>query len=136
MNTTTKTCNDHELANYIGTKLIKAKVLTRGEFHDLAGTTLPAGEDGDDEGFLVVHIGYAPNLPGYEGYVSWLSKAQFVKAYHRTDGLSFGLAVEAVRKGKKIARAGWAASKHLASNDAAWTVTKADILAEDWKVVS
>ena len=31
----------------------------------------------------------------------------FEAAYRRTDGLSFGLALEAAKKGMRIARAGW-----------------------------
>ena len=42
-----------------------------------------------------------------DGYLSWSPKAVFEKAYHETTGLSFGLAIEAAKMGKKIARAGW-----------------------------
>ena len=42
-----------------------------------------------------------------DGYLSWSPKAAFEKAYRETTGLSFGLAIEAAKMGKKIARAGW-----------------------------
>ena len=42
-----------------------------------------------------------------DGYTSWSPKAVFEKAYRETTGLSFGLAIEAAKMGKKIARAGW-----------------------------
>lgn len=42
-----------------------------------------------------------------DGYESWSPKEAFEKAYRRTDGLNFGLALEACKMGKKIARAGW-----------------------------
>lgn len=42
-----------------------------------------------------------------DGYLSWSPKAVFEKAYRETAGLSFGLAIEAAKMGKKIARAGW-----------------------------
>lgn len=42
-----------------------------------------------------------------DGYLSWSPKAVFEKAYRETTGLSFGLAIEAAKIGKKIARAGW-----------------------------
>lgn len=42
-----------------------------------------------------------------DGYLSWSPKAVFEKAYRETTGLSFGLAIEAAKMGKKIARAGW-----------------------------
>ena len=49
---------------------------------------------------------------GYEveyedGYVSWSPKESFEKAYHRIDYLNFGQAIEAMRKGLKVARKGW-----------------------------
>lgn len=42
-----------------------------------------------------------------DGYLSWSPKAVFEKTYRETTGLSFGLAIEAAKMGKKIARAGW-----------------------------
>jgi hypothetical protein len=42
-----------------------------------------------------------------DGYQSWSPKEVFEAAYRRTDGLSFGLALEAAKKGERIARAGW-----------------------------
>lgn len=42
-----------------------------------------------------------------DGYLSWSPKAVFERAYRETTGLSFGLAIEAAKMGKKIARAGW-----------------------------
>ena len=42
-----------------------------------------------------------------DGYVSWCPKAVFEEAYRPTDGLTFGLAIEAMKKGLKVARRGW-----------------------------
>ena len=42
-----------------------------------------------------------------DGYLSWSPKEVFEAAYRETTGMSFGLAIEAAKKGKKIARAGW-----------------------------
>ena len=42
-----------------------------------------------------------------DGYESWSPKDVFEAAYRRTDGMNFGLAIEAAKMGKKIARAGW-----------------------------
>jgi len=52
------------------------------------------------------------NQDGYQvtyedGYVSWSPKDVFEKAYRRIDGLTFGLAIEALRQGKLIQRKGW-----------------------------
>lgn len=96
------------MKNYIGTKLIAATPMTRLAYNQLRGWQLPADENGDDEGYLVEYQdGGKPNMAGYEGYVSWSPKEQFEKAYRPTDGISFGLAIEAVMQGYKVARSGW-----------------------------
>lgn len=93
---------------YIGTKMINAEPMTRQQYNDFRGWELPADENGDDEGYLVEYLdGGKPNTTTHAGYVSWSPKEQFDNAYRKTSGMPFGLAVEAVKKGKKIARAGW-----------------------------
>ena len=93
---------------YIGTKMINAEPMTRQQYNDFRGWELPADENGADDGYLVEYLdGGKPNTTTYVGYVSWSPKEQFDKAYRKTSGMPFGLAVEAVKKGKKIARAGW-----------------------------
>lgn len=93
---------------YIGTKMVNAEPMTRAEYNAFRGWELPADENGDDEGYLVEYLdGGKPNTTTHAGYVSWSPKEQFDKAYRKTTGMPFGLAVEAVKKGKKIARAGW-----------------------------
>ena len=93
---------------YIGTKLIQAVAMNRADYNTLRGWTLPADENGQDEGYLVEYLdGGSPNMEGYKGYVSWSPKEQFENAYRTVDGLSFGLALEALKLGKKVARAGW-----------------------------
>ena len=42
-----------------------------------------------------------------DGYVSWSPKDVFEKAYRPINGLTFGLAIEALKMGKKVARTGW-----------------------------
>jgi len=96
------------MRTYIGTKVIKATPMTRLAYNQLRGWALPADENGDDAGYLVEYTdGGKPNLAGYDGYVSWSPKAQFQGAYRETAGLTFGLAIEAMKKGAKVARAGW-----------------------------
>ena len=53
-----------------------------------------------DQNFLTNH-------PKHEGYISWSPAAVFNEAYRRTDGMTFGIAIEAMKKGMKVARAGW-----------------------------
>ena len=42
-----------------------------------------------------------------DGYTSWSPKDVFEKAYRKIDGLTFGLALEALKLGKCISRTGW-----------------------------
>ena len=94
--------------SYLGTKLINAEPMSRAAYDDFRGWELPADEDGTDEGYLVEYVdGGKPNTLAYTGYVSWSPKEQFEAAYRRTDGMNFGMAIEAMKMGKKVARAGW-----------------------------
>lgn len=50
--------------------------------------------------------------PGYkvvypDGYTSWSPSEAFEEAYRPCDAMNFGLAIEALKKGKRIARSGW-----------------------------
>ncbi len=96
------------MKKFIGTKLINAKPMTRLEYNEFRGWTLPADENGDDEGYLVEYVdGGKPNTEQYAGYVSWSPKEQFDNAYRLTENMTFGLAVEAMKKGGKVSRVGW-----------------------------
>ena len=100
-----------ELLSYIGVKLVKAKAMTRGEYAEFTLTykggfsKLDCDVDSQDrEGYII----YYPQVnPDELHYVAWCPKAEFEKANRRTDGMPFGYAIEAARKGHKIARAGW-----------------------------
>ncbi len=93
---------------YIGTKVIGAKPMSREAYNAYRGWKLPDNENGADEGYLVeYHDGGTPNHPLHAGYISWSPKEQFEKAYRPTTGLTFGLAIEALKAGKRVARAGW-----------------------------
>jgi hypothetical protein len=96
------------MKTFIGTKTIKATPMTRGHYNAYRGWELPANENGADAGYLVEYTdGGKPNHPGHEGYISWSPKEQFENAYRETTGLTFGLAIEALKAGKRVARAGW-----------------------------
>jgi len=52
------------------------------------------------------------NQPGYavlspDGCRSWSPEDVFEDAYREADGMSFGLAIEAMKRGLKVARKGW-----------------------------
>ena len=96
------------MKTYIGTKLIRALPMTRAAYNEFRGWQLPADENGGDAGYLVEYLdGGKPNTPQYMGYVSWSPAEQFDKAYRPTVALTFGMALEALKLGKKVARAGW-----------------------------
>lgn len=82
--------------------------MTRLTYNDYRGWALPAGENGDDAGYLVEYTdGGAPNHPDHTGYISWSPKAQFDNACRPTSGMSFGLALEALKLGKSVSRSSW-----------------------------
>lgn len=72
------------MKQYIGTKIVQAEpqeLRYRNE----------AGVDFCEEGYKVRY---------QDGYESWSPKGVFEEAYRRTDGVTFGLALEAMKKGK------------------------------------
>lgn len=96
------------MQRYIGTKFINAKPMTRLEYNQFRGWNLPADENGEDEGYLVEYLdGGQANTEKYSGYVSWSPEKVFDNAYRPVDGMSFGLAIEAMKSGKAVARSGW-----------------------------
>jgi len=96
------------MKTYIGTELINAKPMTRGEYNDYRNWTPPVGEDQASTGYLVEYLdGGMPHDSRHAGYISWSPAEQFDNAYRETSGLSFGLAIEALKKGHKVARNGW-----------------------------
>lgn len=66
------------MKQYIGTKVVQAE---------------PAAD-----GYKVVYP---------DGYVSWSPKEVFEEAYRPIDGMNFGLAIEAMKIGERVARKGW-----------------------------
>lgn len=98
---------------YVGTKILNAQPMTRGDYNIFRGWQLPPEETGraDDEGYLVEYIdqgaGTEANTPHFKGYVSWSPKAVFENAYTRIQSLPFGVALELCKQGRAITRSGW-----------------------------
>jgi hypothetical protein len=96
------------MEKYIGTKQLKARPMTRGEYNDYRGWSIPADEVATDKGYLVEYLdGGKANDERHDGYISWSPKDVFDKAYRPVTGLTFGLALEALKQGKRVARNGW-----------------------------
>ena len=83
---------------YIGTKLVEAEPAVRA-FGQVYTTERPELRPGEYED------GYKVRYP--DGYESWSPKDVFEDAYRPTNGMNFGLALEAAKKGSKITRRGW-----------------------------
>lgn len=97
-----------ELVQHIGVKLINAKPMSRQDYNNLRGWTMPEDENPSDDGYLVEYVdGGKANHPDFEGYISWSPEDVFKNAYRPVSGMTFGLAVEALKLGKKVCRAGW-----------------------------
>lgn len=148
------------MKKYIRTNIVEAKPMTRGEYNDYRGWTLPADENGEDAGYLVQY---------HDGYVSWCPQKEFDECSREITGMSFGYAIEMLKHGKKLARAGWNGKSQyieLASNisyvnrqskiinvdheaignqaiafvgtsgvQLGWLASQADMLADDWVLV-
>ena len=152
---------------YIGTKIVNAAPLTRGEYNALRGWETPADENPADAGYLVEYVeGGKPNHPKFEGYISWSPADVFAKAYRPNPGMTFGQAIEALKAGGRVARAGWNGKgmwlklvpesladavafqyealyaapwigmKTADQKFVPWLASQTDVLAEDWTVVS
>ena len=56
------------MKKYVGVKLIEAKPMTRGDYNNYRGWTIPKDEDPKDEGYLVKYS---------HDYESWSPKNPF-----------------------------------------------------------
>ena len=147
------------MQKYLGVKLISAEPCSQDQFAGAKNlgdlSKLHGGID--KEGYKVVYK---------DGYTSWSPKDVFEKAYREVNGMSFGLAIEALKKGHKVARAGWNGKcMHLYLEDMfyltcpgnlpdrkydpvivmytaqqthqpGWLASQADILADDWQIIN
>ncbi len=64
------------MKKYVGTKIIEATEMNRGDYNKYRGWTIPENENPEDEGFLVKYS---------DGYESWSPKKQFEEAYREYD---------------------------------------------------
>lgn len=128
------------MKRYIGTKIIHAV----DEKHSESGR----------EGYRVRYA---------DGYESWSSKEAFEDAYREYDAMTFGLALECLKKGMHVCRAGWngkgmwlelqrpdahskmtlpyvflnypADAQNTPGARVPWLASQTDMLAEDWRIV-
>ena len=90
------------MVKYLGVKLILATLMTHGEYSkEKYGESTNSEfsiQNKDTEGYKVVYE---------DGYISWSPKEAFEKAYRPITDMTFGLAIEAMKKGNRVARRGW-----------------------------
>lgn len=84
------------MQKYIRCHVVEAEPMTAYEFDNLKNRDHTLPEDRD--GYRVVYP---------DGYVSWCPKAQFEEAGRPIGGMTFGQAIELMKRGKKVARKGW-----------------------------
>jgi hypothetical protein len=126
---------------YIGTKIINAKPMTLGEYNDLRGWTTLPDESSAKEGYLVEYTdGGTPNHSDFDGYISWSPKEVFERAYRLVEGITFGAAIEAMKLGKRVARADWNKGMNLQIVSgmivlSGWLASQTDMLSEDWYII-
>lgn len=145
-----------DLKKYIGVKIVKAKPMTYSEYKEFRNEPYDTGIEGS--------YGYLVQYP--DGYISWCPKWQFEEANRLTSAMPFGHAIEAAKKGRKIARAGWNGKgmylwlcdcegedwtnkdgetfkrnsylymKTAQNTVVPWLASQTDMLADDWQIVN
>lgn len=89
---------------YIRLNEVDAEPMTFGEFKEKHPKSGGANVERDpaDEGYVITYRKDEPNE-----YVSWCPKAEFDAVSRPVDGMTFGMAIEMMKRGKKVARKGW-----------------------------
>lgn len=83
---------------YVRMRQVEAEPMTRGGYNKFMGCENSPSENPSDEGYKVTNP---------DGYVSWCPKAHFEALWRPCDGMTFGMAIEAMKRGAKVARKGW-----------------------------
>lgn len=148
------------MEQYVGTEIIEAEVMSRGDYNKYRGWDIPENENPEDVGYLV-------SYPG--NYETWLLASVFDEIYHYANKMTFGQAIDLVKLGYKVKRKGWNGQNQyiqLATNisyktrqgdivncehecfgnkavafvgsqgvQLGWCASQADLLSEDWEIV-
>lgn len=87
--------------NFIRMQKVEAEPMKFGEFKDTYPKSGGANVDrgANDDGYVIFYRGGE--------YVSWCPKKEFEDVSRPCDGMTFGMAIEAMKRGKKVARRGW-----------------------------
>ena len=88
------------MSKFIGVKMVEAVPMTAGEAAK-KGYRTPVAESAMD----LYIAGYEVTYP--DGYKSWCPAGVFEKSNRPINDMTFGFAIEALKKGLKVARRGW-----------------------------
>jgi len=94
---------------YMGVKQVNAMPMTREEYNELRGWTVPADENPDDAGYLIEYVDSGKaNTEDFKWHVSWSPADVFDRSYRAIGaGMTFGMALEVLKSGGRVARIGW-----------------------------
>jgi len=132
------------MEKFIGTKIIEAEPMSEFSFAANRGESTPNRED--QPGFMVKYP---------DGYISWSPEKAFIEAYRRTDNMSFGLALEAMKKGESVHLPSWQKDVKIKAQfpdknskmtapylyvesrfgKVPWKETMIELFSEDWQIV-
>ena len=89
---------------YIRLNFVEAEPMNFGEFKEKHPKSGGANveRNANDDGYKIVYRNGEANE-----YVSWCPKAEFDAVSRPLGGMTFGIAVEAMKRGLKVTRAGW-----------------------------
>jgi hypothetical protein len=74
------------MKQYTGTKTIKAKPMTFGEYRELRGSSISLENEPSAPGYLVEYQdGGKANHPDFQGYISWSPADVFENAYRLSE---------------------------------------------------
>ena len=92
---------------FVGTQMISAVEMTRGEYNEYREWKVPENENPTDEGYLLENKELTSNDERHVGYISWLPKNEFEKIYCAEGHLTFSQALDFAKNGELICRKGW-----------------------------
>ena len=136
------------MKKYVGVKVVEAEPMTVAEAVNIIPDLRTGGRDSGEFGYLVKYD---------TGYRSWCPKQAFEEANRRIDNMTFGHALEMMRKGASVARQNWNGpdqylemqrpDEHskmslpyiyictVQGDLVPWLCSQTDMLAEDWTIV-
>lgn len=96
-----------DLNQYVDSRAVNAKAMTRGEYNTLREWKLPEGKNANDPGYLVIR------QRDEADYMTWVPKEIFEEEFREVKkGVPFSLALEMVlHHGARAARKGWNGKK-------------------------